>query len=179
MKNNRILLNENTEAANELIIYHQLKSSNGQKLISMLDCLGLTLTNVSDWHLEVEQPLSKQFPNASVTFNVEAAGLKPEYEEAEAFYLKNRHNMSFETFTEGQAENIREQARLYAEGANQIEAHKHFTSIVESLTKLKELGIRIEVDETYRLSPVFAGGNRFESLRLVPKELNAVLMKLK
>ncbi|MBZ4044505.1 hypothetical protein [Flavobacterium hibisci] len=176
---NRILLDENKEAANELITYHQLKVSNGHKLISMLDRIGLTLTHVSDWYLEVEQHLSKQFPNASVTFNVEAAGLKSEYEEAEAFYLKNRYNMSFEPFTEDQAENIREQARLYAEGAGQIEAHKHFTSVVESLTRLKELGIRIDIDEAYRLSPVFAGGNRFESLRLVPKELNAVLMKLK
>lgn len=179
MKNNRILLSENEAAANELIQYNEIKVANGKTLLSKLDKMGLTLTSVSDWKLEVEQPLSKQFPNASITFNVQSAGIDEEYISAKNFFEKNQSIISFEEFTEEQAEAIREEQRHYAESPQQLKAYGLMQTVVDSLLRLSELGVKLNLDELYQVSYLFTGGNRHAPLQVNKREQISVLMKLK
>lgn len=178
MKNNRILLSENEVAATELIQYHQLKAANGKTLLSKLDKMGLTFECVDNWD-QVIEALTKDYPNAKLLFNLQAAGIEDQYNEAEAFYQKNYSVLSFEPLTDQQIEAIKESSRVYADQPNQIEAYNLFQSIVNNAKRLKELGVRMELEELYKVNICLQGGNRYQELSLSQKELTATLMKLK
>ena len=88
---NRILLKENENSYNEIIANEKIAYSNGKTLLSMLDKLGLTVSKVDSWQL-IEQEFTKDYPKASLTFNLQANGIETEFRDAEAFYLKHRLN---------------------------------------------------------------------------------------
>jgi len=177
MKNNKILLSENSEVYNDLIAYENLKSQNGTTLLTMLDKMGLTFERVEDWN-DVIEAVTKDYPKANLHFNLNANGIYEQYQEAEAFFLQNRSVMSFTILSDNEIEAIKESSRIYADTPAQIEAHGLFQNVVDSLTRLKEMGVRIEADELYQVSRVFAGGDRHTPLQIDKKNLATTLMKL-
>ncbi len=175
----KILLNENTTAYNEVIANAKQYYSNGKTLLTMLEKLGLTFDSLNDWEV-VERELSKDFPKATLKFNLQALGIEALYIEAETFYLKHRHTLSFEPLTDDQAEAIREKQRVYADKESQIEAFELFNTVKDSLLKLQALGIAINIDKTYLVSRVLIGDSREKPpLKLDKTALFHALINLK
>jgi hypothetical protein len=177
--NTRILLNENTAASNEIIANAKTAYSNGKSLILMLDKLGLTVSKVDSWQL-IEQEFIKDYPKSPLTFNLQANGIETPYREAEAFYLKQRHALRFEPFTEEQIEAIKEEQRVYADQLNQIEAFELFSTVKDSLLRLKELGVSMDLNKTYLINRVLIGDDRQKpALKIDPKAMYHTLVNLK
>lgn len=175
----KILLNEMAVVANELIEREQLKYSNGQTILSKLKSLGLSVSKVDDWQA-IEQEFTKDYPKASLSFNLQANGIEDQYREAEAFYLKNRYVMTFEAVSSGQIEDIKENCRVYADQPNQIEAHGLIHSVVDSLNKLDALGVKFDFNVLYQVSRLFYGDSRATpQLKVDQKTLVNTLVNLK
>lgn len=150
----KIILKENESVSNEIINNAKTAISNGKKLISMLDRLGLTVVDeVSDWQA-ISDKFTKDYPKATLTFNLKANGIEGPYREAEAFYLKHRHALRFETLTEAEIEAIKEEHRVYAAGS-QIEAIELFNTVKDSLLRLQEMGVKLDLNHIYDISKVF------------------------
>lgn len=174
----KILIKENVAASNEIIANERSAANNGKTLLSMLDKLGLTLDTVSDWGA-IEQEFTKDYPKASLTFNLQANGIETAYRNAEAFYLKNRHALRFEPLTDGEIESIKESQRVYAAGS-QIEAIELFNKIKDSLLKLKELGVPMDLNKAYLINRVLIGDHRENPpLKIDPTALYHNLINLK
>jgi hypothetical protein len=179
MNTNRILLNENTAASNEIIANEMAAANNGKTLLSMLDKLGLTVESVNDW-AAIEQEFKKDYPKAPLTFNLQANGIENEYREAEAFYTKHRHALRFEPFTDEQIEAIKENQRVYADQPNQIEAFELFNTVKDSLLRLQEIGVKIDLNKTYLVNRVLIGDERQKpALKIDPKAMYHTLVNLK
>lgn len=180
MKNsNKILLHENTNAYNELISNAKNAYSNGINLISKLDKLGLTVSKVENWEA-IELEFKKDYPKATIQFNIDANGITEQYREAEAFYLKHRLQMSFEPLTDAEIESIKESKRVYTTNVKQIEVIELFDTIKESLLRLKDLGIDINVNKTYLVNRVLIGDDRQKPfLTIDPKALYQTVINLK
>ena len=160
MKNlNKILLKENEIISDEIIQNARIAYSNGQVLISKLNKLGLTVSKVENWEV-IELEFKKDYPKATIQFNIDANGITEQYREAEAFYLKHRLQMSFEPFTQIEIEQIRESQMIYTTNENQVIAIELFNTIKDSLLKLKDLGIVLDLNKTYIVSKVLIGDNR-------------------
>lgn len=155
----RILLLENEVISNEIIANGKQNYQNGRTLITMLDKLGLTVSKVENWQ-QIEQHFMTDYPKASLLFNLQANNIESEYKEAEAFYLKHRLSIIFEQITESEIENIKEKQRLYADRPNQIEAIELLNTVNKNLTRLIELGVRIDVNAVHLVSPILAGDMR-------------------
>ena len=174
----KIIIKENVAASNEIIANERSAANNGKTLLSMLDKLGLTLDTVSDWGA-IEQEFTKDYPKASLTFNLQANGIETAYRNAEAFYLKNRHALRFTAVTDGEIESIKESQRVYAAGS-QIEAIELFTTIKDSLLKLKDLGVVLDLNKTYIVSKVLIGDHRESpALKIDPTALYHTVINLK
>lgn len=156
---NKILLSENANAYNEIIANEKIAYSNGKTLLSMLDKLGLTIDSVNDWGA-IELEFKKAFPRASLQFNIDANGITEQYREAEAFYLKHRHALRFGPLTDEQIENIKESQRVYTTNEKQIEAIELFNTVKDSLLRLKELGVPMDLNKTYLINRVLIGDHR-------------------
>ena len=175
----RILLKENEASSNEMIQNSKNAYSNGKTLISMLDKLGLQVESVNDW-AAIEQEFKKDYPRASLKFNIDANGITEQYGEAETFYLKHRLQMSFEPFTDEQIEAIKENQRVYADQPNQIEAFELFNTVKDSLLRLQEIGVKIDLNKTYLVNRVLIGDERQKpALKIDPKAMYHTLVNLK
>ena len=180
MKNsNKILLHENTNAYNELISNAKNAYSNGINIISKLDKLGLTVSKVENWEA-IELEFKKDYPKATIQFNIDANGITEQYREAEAFYLKHRLQMTFEPITDEQIDSIKESQRVYTTNEKQIEAIELFTTIKDSLLKLKDLGVVLDLNKTYIVSKVLIGDHRESpALKIDPTALYHTVINLK
>lgn len=175
----RILLKENENSYKEIISNAKKAYSNGITLLSMLDKLGLTIDSVNDWQ-SIEQEFTKDYPKAPLTFNLQANGIESEYRDAEGFYQKNRLQMSFEPVTESQISDIKESQRVYTANEKQIEAIELFNTIKDSLLKLKDLGVVLDLNKTYIVSKVLIGDHRESpALKIDPTALYHTVINLK
>lgn len=175
----RILLKENEASSNEMIQNSKKAYSNGKTLLSMLDKLGLKVESVNDWQ-SIEQHFMTPFPKAPLTFNLQAEGIETEFRETEAYYLKHRLQMSFEPVTESQILDIKESQRVYTTNEKQIEAIELFTTIKDSLLKLKDLGVVLDLNKTYIVSKVLIGDHRESpALKVDPTALYHTVINLK
>lgn len=175
----KILIKENQVISNEAISIEKQNYSNGKTLLQMLDKLGLTLTSVNDWGA-IEREFTKDYPKASLTFNLQANGIESDYRAAEAFYVKNQHRLRFEPLTDEQAEAIREKHRVYASTEKQIEAHGLLSEITDKLNRLIELGVNVDVNKTYLVNRVFEGDPRQKpAIQMNQRSLSELLINLK
>ena len=156
---NKILLSENANSYNEIIANKKQDFANGQILISMLKKIGLTVSKVDSWQ-SIEQEFTKDYPKATLTFNLEVNGIATEYREAEAFYLKQCQRLSFEPLTDAIIESIKESQRVYTTTENQVKAIELFNTLKDSLLKLKDLGVVLDLNKTYVVSKVLIGDHR-------------------
>lgn len=176
---NRILLKENEATYNELIQLENLKFNNGKTLISMLAGIGLTVDKIDDWQA-IEQEFTKDYPKATLLFNLQANGIEAQYKEAETFYLKNRYVMRFEQITNDQAESLKEQYRVYADQPNQLEAYDLIHKTVQNLNRLDQLGVKFDFGIIYEVSRLFHGDQReTPALSVNQKVLVSTLTNLK
>lgn len=175
----RILLKENANSYNEIIANKKQDFANGQILIKMLAKLGLTVSKVENWEA-IELEFKKDYPKANIQFNIDANGITEQYREAEAFYLKHRLQMSFEPITESQISDIKESQRVYTTNEKQIEAIELFNTIKDSLLKLKDLGVVLDLNKTYIVSKVLIGDHRESpALKVEPTALYHSVINLK
>lgn len=175
----RILLKENEASSNEIIANAKNAYSNGITLLSMLDKLGLTLSKVENWEA-IESSLMTDYPKATIQFNIDANGITEQYREAEAFYLKHRQRLSFEPITDEQIESIKESQRVYATTESQIKTIELFNTVKDSLLKLKDLGVVLDLNKTYIVSKVLIGDHRESpALKIDPTALYHTVINLK
>ena len=179
MTTTKILLLENEIISDEIIQDARRAFSNGQVLISKLDKLGLTVESVNDWEA-IELEFIKDFPKAPLTFNLQANGIETEFRDAEAFYVKHRHALRFEPITDEQIEEIKESQRVYADKPKQIEAIELFNTVKDSLLKLKDLGVVLDLNKTYLINRVLIGDDRESpALKVDPTALYHTVINLK
>ena len=178
MNTTKILIKENTGASNEIITNERTAASNGKTLLSMLDKLGLTVDSVNDWGA-IEAQFTKDCPKAPLTFNLQANGIETQYRDAEAFYLKHRHALRFEPLTDEQIQAIKETQKVYAAGS-QIEAIELFNTVQDSLLRLKDLGVSMDLNKAYLINRVLIGDHRENPpLKIDPTALYHNLINLK
>ncbi len=175
----KILLSENANSYNEIIANAKNAYSKGKALLLMLDKLGLTVSKVDSWQ-QIEQEFKKDYPKASIQFNIDANGITEQYRETEAFYNQYRLQMSFEPITESQISDIKESQRVYTTNEKQIEAIELFTTIKDSLLRLKEIGVVLDLNKTYIVSKVLIGDHRESpALKVDPTALYHTVINLK
>jgi TRAP-type uncharacterized transport system substrate-binding protein len=173
----RILLKENENLSNSIIELKKTQSNNGTQILSMLNELGLSIKSFNSWSEEVEQEFRKEYPKASLDFCLDANGIKEQYKEAEAFYLKNQNNLSFEQLTNEEIEEVKEKYRAYATTEKQIEAYNLANSVVKDLNRLEDLGIRVNSHHVMNLCSVFHSNN--SKVEVYTENLNERIISLK
>nr|WP_309760376.1 hypothetical protein [Flavobacterium sp.] len=179
MTTTKILLLENENSYNEIISNSKTAYSNGQTLLSKLAKLGLTLSKVENWEA-IELEFKKDYPKATIQFNIDANGITEQYREAEAFYVKHRHALRFEPLTQIEIEQIRESQRIYTTNENQVRAIELFNTIKDSLLELKNMGVPMDLNKTYLINRVLIGDDRLSlALKVDPSALYNTVINLK
>lgn len=177
--NKRILLKENEVIYNEVIYNEQQQFENGKTLLRLLAKIGIEKTEVTNWS-EIESLVSVDYPKATIQFNIDANGITEQYRESEAFHLKHYQRLSFEPITPEQIEAIKEKHRIYATTEKQIEVHGLVNTVVDSLNRLIELGMDINVNKAYIVNRAFYGDLREKPpLKVNQSHLTETLMYLK
>lgn len=154
----KILLKEEKGAENAIAAINK-GYADGLNLLKKLSVLGLKLNEVKDWKKEVEPHFKQQFPNSSLSFNLEATGLESQYFEAEQLF-KSSHNILFTAPTVEELEELQEHYKVYAESEKQIEAYNLIHDTVKNLNRIKELGLPFNAMSVSDLCPlmVSSGG---------------------
>lgn len=177
--NNKILLKENEVIYNEVIYNEKQQFENGKTLLRLLAKIGIVKTELTNWS-EIESLVSVDYPKATIQFNIDANGITEQYREAEAFYLKHYQRLSFEPITPEQIEAIKEKHRIYATTEEQLEAYALINTVVDSLNRLIDLGIDINVNKTYLVNRSIDGDLREKPpLKVNQSHLTETLMYLK
>lgn len=171
----KILLLNNTAAAESAIAVVNEGYKNGMNLLSKLSDLGLELTEVKNWQKEVEPHFKQQFPNSTLDFNLEASGLKNQYFEAEQLF-KTSHNLFFVKPTTEEIEAIQEHYKVYAESEKQIEAYNLVHTVAKDLNRLNEF-IPVNTFHASDLSPVLV--NNAGAVEVYQKNLVEFVLSLK
>ena len=149
----RILLKENESRANVEIKEYSDAYEKGKRLLAMLKNLGYEVQRVDNWET-VEQHFTKDYPKATLSFNLNANGIEAEYLAAKDFH--HRGGLSFEALTVDKQEAIREKNRIYAETDKQIEAYNLMHRITDDLNKLESLGVKMVYSQSYLIDKVFS-----------------------
>jgi hypothetical protein len=177
--NKRILLKENEVIYNEVIYNEQQQFENGKTLLRLLAKIGIVKTELTNWS-EIESLVTVDYPKAPIQFNIDANGITEQYREAEAFFLKHYQRLSFEPITAEQIEAMKEKHRIYATTEKQLEAYALINTVIDSLNRLIELGIDINVNKTYIVNRAFEGDPRLKPpLKVNQSHLTETLMHLK
>jgi hypothetical protein len=159
---NRILLQENENVAQSVIDLEQNHATNWKKVGNLLNECGLNVQDIDNW-TEIEALLSKdfQFPKATIEFNLDALGIRTQYEQAKELYEKKLKGIRYNIeVTPERIEEIKEEYRVYATTQNQIDAINTARSIVESVNKLNELGIRVTIESILQSCYIFSSEGR-------------------
>jgi hypothetical protein len=175
----KILLSENDVLANAALTNEQHKINNAKALLAMLQKLGLTVDSVSDWG-EIEPHFRKDYPKATLQFNIEANGIEEPYRAAEAFFQKNWQSLRFEPMTEQEIEDIKEQHRIYAETPGQIEAYNLIHSIKDNFNRLHSFGVKMDLNSLYDVIACFGSSlNSNNPLQISERHLIRIIGDLK
>lgn len=175
----RILLKENEVNYNDVIYNEKQQFENGKTLLRLLAKIGIEKTEVTNWS-EIESLVKVPFPLANIQFNIDSQGITTGYRSAEEFYLKHYQRLSFEPITAEQIEAIKEKHRIYATTEKQLEAHALINTVVDSLNRLIELGIDINVNKAYIVNRAFDGDLREKPpLKVNQSHLTETLIYLK
>ncbi|MDI5899643.1 hypothetical protein, partial [Flavobacterium yafengii] len=158
----RILLQENENLAQSIIELEQNQATNWKKVDTLLNECGLNVQDISSW-TDIDNLLLKdfQFPKATIEFNLDALGIRTQYEQAKKIYYDNLRGTQYDIeVTAERIEEIKEKKRVYATTQNQVDTINIVRSIVESVNKLNSFGIRIDVNGILDSSTIFASETR-------------------
>ncbi|RTY97603.1 hypothetical protein EKM02_13440 [Flavobacterium sp. RSP49] len=153
----RILLKENENLAQSIIELEQNQATNWGKVDNLLNECGLNVQNITSW-TDIDSLLLKdfQFPKATIEFNLDALGIRTQYEQAKKIYYDNLRGTQYAIeVTAERIEEIKEEQRVYVTNQNQIDVIAYAEKLVESVNKLNSLGIRIDVNGILDCSTLF------------------------
>ena len=180
---NKILLSQNDFLINEAIKHEAEKLQTLNKLPALLKPFALDAGEAKklSWN-EIDNLIKDTFlfPNATEEHNLNCMGLAKEFHDLKEYYRLNTWCFDAKILTQEDKDAIVEKYRIYTSNENQNEAIKLFNMIKDSLLRLKELGITIDMDKTYLVSRVLIGsygGN--PPLKVEPKALYDNVIKLK
>lgn len=151
---NKILLDDRTELANNVLKELNQGYENGRELLKMLSALGLQLDEVTDWSA-IESHFTQQFPKATLQFNLEASGIAKAFRAAEAFYIQHKNSLTFAPMTAEEKEMHRESLRIYADTPRTIEIHGLLMQTIDNLNRLKELDAKMNFGTLYNAHRIF------------------------
>ena len=156
---NKILLSQNDFLINEAIKHEAEKLQTLNRLPAFLKPFGLDAGEVKElsWN-EIDNLIKDTFlfPKATEEHNLNCMGLAKEFHDLKEYYLLNTWCLNARVLTQEDKDAIVEQYRTYTSNEKQNEAIHLFNTVKDSLLRLKELGIDIDLSKAYLLSRVFA-----------------------
>lgn len=166
----KILLKENSAAAESTINQLGANYQRGKKLLETLKKIGFETGSVTDWQ-EVEKHFHTN-PDWTLEFCLQSKGYTETFAEAkELFKPQNR----YEAITETEKEEIKEQYRVYASD-RQKEALQLVNSVVNDLNRLKDFNIPINASYSSQLCYVLR--NTDQNVTVSNESLLPYLLKL-
>ena len=167
--NTRILLKENTAAAESTINQLGANYNKGKKMLEILKKIGFEAIPTS-WS-EVEKHFHSN-PDWTLEFCLQSKGYTEIFAEAkELFSPQNR----YEAITEAEKEAIKEQYRVYATD-RQKEALQLVNSIVDNINRLKDFDIPI--NSSYASQLCYVLRNKEGKVTVSNESLLPYLLKL-
>lgn len=176
----RILLKENENLSQSIIELEKSQATSWKKVSSLLNECGLIVQDIDSW-TEIDALISKgfQFPKATIEFNLDALGIRMQYEQAKKIYHDNlKGTLYIVEVTAERIEEIKEKQRVYATTQNQIDTINIARSIVEGVNKLNSLGIRVDVSSILESSSIFSSDNR-QTVKINERNLFADVVRVK
>ena len=156
---NRILLSQNNFLINDAIKHEAEKLQTLNRLPAFLKPFGLDAGEVKklSWN-EIDNLIKDTFlfPKATEEHNLNCLGLAKEFHDLKEFHRLNNWAFDAKVLSEEDKDAIVEQYRTYTSNEKQNEAIHLFNTVKDSLLRLKELGIDIDLSKAYLLSRVFA-----------------------
>ena len=179
---NKILLSQNDFLINEAIKHEADKLQMLSKLPALLKPFGLDAGEVKElsWN-EIDNLIKDTFlfPKATEEHNLNCLGLAKEFHDLKEYYRLNTWCFDAKILTQEDKDAIIEKYRIYTSNENQNEAFSLVNNVVDSLNRLKELGITIDAGKLYTVSRIFDGDNRETPAVFVHQEnLMNTLIKL-
>ena len=156
---NKILLSQNDFLINEAIKHEAEKLQTLNKLPALLKPFGLDAGEAKKLNWTALAGKIKDtflFPKATEEHNLNCMGLAKEFHDLKEYYLLNTWCLNARVLTQEDKDAIVEQYRTYTSNEKQNEAIHLFNTVKDSLLRLKELGIDIDLSKAYLLSRVFA-----------------------
>ena len=156
---NKILLSQNNFLINDAIKHEAEKLQTLNRLPAFLKPFGLDAGEVKklSWN-EIDNLIKDTFlfPNATEEHNLNCLGLAKEFHDLKEFHRLNNWAFDAKILTQEDKDAIVEKYRIYTSNEKQNEAIHLFNTVKDSLLRLKELGIDIDLSKAYLLSRVFA-----------------------
>ena len=179
---NKILLSQNDFLINEAIKHEAEKLQTLNRLPAFLKPFGLDSGEVKklSWN-EIDNLIKDTFlfPKATEEHNLNCMGLTKSYADLKEFHRLNNWAFDAKILTQVDKDAIIEKYRIYSTNDNQNEAFSLVNNVVDSLNRLKELGITIDAGKLYTVSRIFDGDNRETPAVFVHQEnLMNTLIKL-
>ena len=179
---NKILLSQNDFLINEAIKHEADKLQMLSKLPALLKPFGLDAGEAKKLNWTALAGKIKDtflFPKATEEHNLNCLGLAKEFHDLKEFHRLNNWAFDAKVLSEEDKDAIREKYRIYSTNDNQNEAFSLVNNVVDSLNRLKELGIAIDAGKLYTLNRIFDGDNRETPAVFVHQEnLMNTLIKL-
>ena len=160
---NKILLSQNDFLINEAIKHEAEKLQTLNRLPAFLKPFGLDAGEVKElsWN-EIDNLIKDTFlfPKATEEHNLNCLGLAKEFHDLKEYYRLNTWCFDAKILTQEDKDAIIEKYRIYTSNENQNEAFSLVNNVVDSLNRLKEIGITIDAGKLYTLNRIFDGDNR-------------------
>lgn len=180
---NKILLSQNDFLIKNAIEHEAEKLQTLNRLPAFLKPFGLDAGDVKNLSWNEIANLIKDtflFPNATEEHNLNCLGLAKEFHDLKEFHRLNNWAFDAKVLTQEDKDAIIEKYRIYSTNDNQNEAFSLVNNVVDSLNRLKELGIAIDAGKLYTLNRIFDGDNREAPAVFVHREnLMNTLINLK
>ena len=179
---NKILLSQNDFLIENAIKHNQDKLNMLTRLAPLLNPFGLDAGEVKklSWN-EIDNLIKDTFlfPNATEEHNLNCLGLAKEFHDLKEYYRLNTWCFDAKVLTETDKNAIVEQYRTYTSNENQNEAIHLFNTVKDSLLRLKELNVPIDMDKTYLVSRVLIGSYGVNPpLKIESEALHDIVIKL-
>ena len=160
---NKILLSQDDILIEAAFEHEKAKMQTLSKLPALLKPFGLEAGEAKQlsWiALESKIKDTFLFPNATEEHNLNCLGLAKEFHDLKEYYRLNTWCFDAKILTQEDKDAIIEKYRIYTSNENQNEAIKLFNTVKDSLLKLKDLGVVLDLNKTYIVSKVLIGDHR-------------------
>lgn len=179
----KILLTQNDILIEAAFEHEKAKMQTLSKLPALLKPFGLEAGEAKQlsWiALESKIKDTFLFPNATEEHNLNCLGLAKEFHDLKEYYRLSSWCFDAKILTQEDKDAIIEKYRIYTSNDTQNTILSLVDTVVNSLNKLKELGVIINADQLYNVSRIFEGDNRLTpAVRTNQKYLSDTVINLK